>query len=78
MSDLDLQEAYTAVKLVVSIPRQAAEAAKENPKVAKLIDRLIEAHPQLFSRVASKNPLDRGKFGTAKIKLKENPKIYRQ
>ena len=78
MSDVDPQEAYTAVKSVVSIPRQAAEEAKENPKVAELKDRLIEAFQRLFSGVANKNPPDCGKFGTAKIKLKPNPKIYRQ
>ena len=77
MSDVDPQEAYTAVKSVVSMPRQAAEEAKENPKVAELKDRLIEAYPQLFGGVANKNPPDSGKFGTAKIKLKPNPKIYR-
>ena len=77
MSDVDPQDSYTAVKLVVSIPRQAAEEAKENPKVAELKDRLIEACPRLFSGVANKNPPDRGKHGTAKIKLKPNPKIYR-
>ena len=31
---MDPQEAYTTVKSIVSIPRQAAEEAKENPKVA--------------------------------------------
>ena len=77
MSDVDLQEAYTAVKLVVSILWQAAEEAKENPKVAELKDRLFEAYPRLFSGVANKNPPDRGKYGMAKIKLKPNPKIYR-
>ena len=74
---MDRQEAYTAVKSVVSIPRQAAEEAKENPKVAELKDRLIEACPRLFSGVANNNPPDRGKYSTAKIKLKPNPKIYR-
>ena len=74
---MDPQEAYTAVKSVVSIPRQAAEEAKENPKVAELKDRPIEAYPRLFSGVAKKNPRDRGKLGTAKIKLKPNPKVYR-
>ena len=77
MSDVDPQEAYTAVKSVVSITRQAAEEAKENPKVTELKARLIEAYPWLFSGVANKNPPDRGKLGTAKIKLKPNPKIYR-
>ena len=77
MLNVDPQEAYTAVKLVFSIPRQAAEEAKENPKVAELKDRLIEAYPRLFSGVANKNPPDRGKYGTAKIKLKPYPKAYR-
>ena len=77
MSDVDPQEAYTAVKSVVSMPRQAAEEAKENPKVAELKDRLIEACPRLFSGVANKNPPDHGKFGTAKIKLEPKPNIYR-
>ena len=77
MSDVDPQEAYTAVKSVVSIPQQAAEEAKENPKVAELKDRLTEAYPRLFSGVANKNLPDRGKHGMAKIKLKPNRKIYR-
>ena len=77
MSDVDSQEAYTAVKLVVSISRQAAEESKENPKIAELKDRLMEAYSRPFSGVANKNPPDRGKYGTAKIKLKPNPKTYR-
>ena len=76
MSDVDPQEAYTTVKSVASIHRQAAEEAKENPKVAELKDRLIEAYPRLFIGVANKNPSDRGKYGTAKIKLKANPKMF--
>ena len=74
--DSDLAEAYTAVRSVVSIPKQAAEEAQENPKVAELKERLIIAYPRLFSGVANKNPPDRGRFGTARIKLKPNPKIY--
>ena len=70
MLDMDPEEAYTAIKSVVSISRKAAEEAKENPKVAELKDRLIEAYPRLFSGVANKNPSDRGKFGPSKIKLK--------
>ena len=58
-------------------PKQAAEEAQENPKVAELKERLINAYPRLFSGVANKNPPDRGRFGTARIKLKPNPKIYR-
>ena len=76
-SDSDPEEAYTAVRLVVFIPKQATEEAQENPKVAELKERLINAYPQLFSGVANKNPPDRGRFGPARIKLKPNPKIYR-
>ena len=76
-SDSDPEEASTAVRSVVSIPKQAAEEAQENQKVAELKERLINAYPRLFSGVANKNPPDRGRFGTAKIKLKPNPKIYR-
>ena len=75
-SDSDLEEAYTAVRSVVSIPKQAAEEAQENPKVAELKERLINAYPRLFSGIANKNPPDRGRFGTARIKLKPNRKIY--
>ena len=75
--DSDPEEAYTAVRSVVSIPKQAAEEAQENPNVAELKESLINAYPRLFSGVANKNPLDRGSFGTAKIKLKPIPKIYR-
>ena len=75
--DSDPEEASTAVRSVVSIPKQAAEEAQENPKVAELKERLIHAYPRLFSGVDNKNPPDRGRFGTAKIKLKPNPKIYR-
>ena len=76
-SDSDPEEAYTAVRSVVLIPKQAAEGAQENPKVAELKERLINAYPWLFSGVPNKNPPDRGRFGTARIKLKPNPKIFR-
>ena len=76
-SHSDPEEAYTAVRSVVSIPRQAAEEAQESPKVVELKERLINAYPRLFSGVANKNPPNRGRFGTARIKLKPNPKIYR-
>ena len=76
-SDSDPDEASTAVRSVVLVPKQAAEEAWENPKVAELKERLINAYPRLFSGVANKNPPDRGRFGTARIKLKPNPKIYR-
>ena len=76
-SDSDPEEAYTAVRSVVLISKQAAEEAQENPKVAELKERLINAYPRLFSGVAYKNPPDRERFGTARIRLKPNPKIYR-
>ena len=76
-SDSDPEEAPTAVRSVVSIPKQAAEEAQENPKVAELKERVINAYPRLFSGVANKNPPDRGRFGTGRIKLNPNPKIYR-
>ena len=76
-SESDPEEAYTAMWSVVSIQKQAAEEAQENPKVAELKERLINAYPRLFSGVANKNPPDCGRFGTARIKLKPNPKIYR-
>ena len=76
-SDSDPEEAYTAVRSVVSISKQAAEEAQENPRVAELKERLINAFLRLFSGVANRNLPDRGRFGTARIKLKPNPKIYR-
>ena len=76
-SDSDPEEGYAAVRSVVLILKQAAEEAQENPNVAELKERLINAYPRLFSAVANKNPPDRGRFGTARIKLKPNPKIYR-
>ena len=68
--DSDPEEAYTAVRSVVSIPKQAAEEAQENPKVAEL-------NPRLFSGVANKNPPDCGRCVTARIKLKPNRNIFR-
>ena len=76
-SQLDPEEAYTAVRSLVSIPKQAAEEAQENLKVAELKERLINAYPRLFSGVTNKNTPDCGRFGTARVKLKPNPKIYR-
>ena len=75
-SNSDPKEAYTAVRSVVSIPKQAAEEAQENPKVAELKERQINAYPRLFSGVANKNLPDPERFGRARIKLKPNPKIY--
>ena len=58
-------------------PVCVTEEAKDNPKLAELKDRLIEAYPRLFSGVAKKSFPDGGNFDMAKIKLKPNPKIYR-
>ena len=66
-SDSEPEEAYTAVRSVVSIPKQAVEDAQENPNVAELRERLIIAYPRLFSAVANKDPPDRGRFGIARI-----------
>ena len=51
-------------------------STQANPKEAKLKDRLTQAHPRLFGGGANNNPPDRGKLGTAKMKVKPNPKIY--
>ena len=51
-SDSVPEEAHTAVRSVVSIRKQAAEEAQENPKVPELKERLINAYPRLFSGVA--------------------------
>ena len=75
-SNSDPEEAYTAVRSVVSIPKQAGEEAQENPKVAEVKERLINAYPGLFIGVANKNPPHRGRFGTAGIKLRANPKVH--
>ena len=73
----DLEEAYTAVRSVVSRPKQAPEEAQENPKVTELKERLIAAYSWLFSGFANKNPPDRWRSGTPRSKLKPNPNIYR-
>ena len=65
------------MRSVVSIAKQAADEAQENPKVAEHKERLIIAYPRLFSGAANKNPPDRGRFGKARSKLKPKPKIYR-
>ena len=76
-SDLDPKEAYTAGRSVVWIPKQATEEVQENPKVPQLKERLIATYPRLCRGIANKNQPVRGRFGTARIKLKANPKIYR-
>ena len=50
-SDSDPKEAYTAVRSVVSIPKQAAEEAKATRKVAELKVRLIRKVYSVFSTV---------------------------
>ena len=60
-----------------NVRRLLVDEAKENPKVAELRDRFLKPYPRLFSAVTNRNPPDRGKFGTGKIKLKPNRNIYR-
>ena len=76
MSESDPEESYTAIRSVVTVPTAAAQEARENPRVDELRERLVKDYPRLFSGVANKNPPDRGRFGTARIKLKPNPKVY--
>ena len=76
MSEGDPEDSYTAIWLVVTVPTAAAQEARENPRVDELRERLVKDYPRLFSGVANKNPPDRGPIGTARIKLKLNPKVY--
>ena len=76
MSEGDPEESYTAMRSVVTMPTAAAQEARENPRVDEMRERLVKEYPWLFSGVANKNPLDRGRFGTAPIKLKPNPQVY--
>ena len=73
-SDSDPEEAYTAVRSVVSIPKQVAEEAQENPKVAELKERLINAYPRLFSGIANKNSPDCGQFWHSEDQAEAEPK----
>ena len=72
-SDPDPEGAYTALRSVVSIPKQAAEEAQENPKVAELKERLINAYPRLFSGVAHKNASDRGRVWRSEDQAEAEP-----
>ena len=76
ISEGDLEESYTAIRSVVAVLIAAAQKARENLRVDELQERLVKDYPRLFSGVANKNPPDRGRFGTARIKLKPNPKVY--
>ena len=76
-SDSDPEEAYTAVRLVVLIPKQAAEEAQKNLKVAELTERLINAYPRLFSGVANKNPSRSGEVWHSRDQAEAEHKIYR-
>ena len=42
----------------------------------ELREKLVKDYPRLFSGVANKKPPDQGRFGTARIQLKPNPKVY--
>ena len=74
MSEGDPEESYTAIRSAVTVPTAAAQEARENPRVDELRERLVKDYPRLFSGVANKNPPDRGRFGTARIKMKPDPK----
>ena len=76
MLEGDPEESCTAIQSVVTVPTAAAQAARENPKVEELRERLVKDYPRLFSGLANKNPPDQGRFGTARINLKPNPKVY--
>ena len=76
MSESNPEESYIAIWSVVTVPTAAAQEARENPRVDALREGLLRDYPRLFSGVAKKNPPDRGRFGTARIKLKPNPKVY--
>ena len=77
MLEGDPEESYTAIRSVVTVPTAAAQEARENPRVDELRERLVKDSPRLFSGVANKHPPDSGRFGTARVKLKPNPKVYR-
>ena len=77
LSESDPEESYTAIRSVLTVPTAAAQEGRENPRVDDPREILVKDYPQLFSGVANKNPPDRGRFGTARIQLKTNPKVYR-
>ena len=76
-SKSDPEESYTGIRSVVTVPTAATQEARENPRVDELRERLVKDYPRWFSGVANKNPPDRGRFGTARSKLKPNTKVYR-
>ena len=76
MSEGDPEESYTAIRSVVTVPTAAAEEAKESPRLDELQKILVKGSPLSLSGVANKNPPNRGRFGTARIKLKLNPKVF--
>ena len=76
MSEGDPEESYTAIRSMLTVPTTAAQEARENPRVDELRGRLVKEYPRLFSGVVNENPPDRGRFGTARIKLKIKPKVY--
>ena len=74
MSEGDLEESYTASRSVVTLLTAAAQEARENPRVDELRERLMRNYPRLFSGVAKKNPPNRRRFCTARIRLNPNAK----
>ena len=77
ISESELEESYTAIRSVVILRTALVQEARENPKVDELRERLVKDYPRLFSSVANNNPPDGGRFGTARMKLKPNSKLYR-
>ena len=75
MSESDTEESYTAIRSVVTVGTAAAQEARESPRVYALRGRLVKNYWRLFSGVANKNPPDRGRLGTARKKLRPNPKV---
>ena len=72
----DGEEGMTDEEVSEGVPTAAAQEAGGNPKVEERRERLVKDYPRLFSGVANKNASDRGRSGTAQIKLKPNPKAY--
>ena len=63
MSEVDSDEVHTAVWSPVVVPLEAAEEAKENPRVIALEDGLVEQYPRHFNGLAHGSPPDPEDFG---------------
>ena len=54
MSESDLEESYTAIRSVVTVPTIAAQEAREKPRDDELRERLVKDYQRLFSGVDNK------------------------